>query len=155
MSEQEKAWEAGAVFEFGVDETELGFRLTLNGRIAGVYLYPDANGFRARINDDYPAVIAPDRVDSHRIEHDDGHNVAIYVSPERFEQFCQDAQVVYDLYCDNDVCFRCIPDLWFSDLALVQFVRGDLQPHPAMRHWFQRGVQDSWSGAWIGPKLTR
>lgn len=155
INEVQRAREAGS-FEFGVDKTdELGFRLTINGQQVGIYLYPDANEFRRRIGSPSEAVIAADPTRAGSIEHANGDNIAIYVSPEKHEQFCLDAQTIYDLYTSGNLCFRSIPDVWFSDLALIQFIRDHLQPHPVMgRMWFHLSHAGFW-GAWVGPKLTK
>lgn len=147
-----RAFDTGAMFEFGVDKTELGFRLTINGQIIGIYLYPDADEFRKRIDSPYEAVITPDQARANSIEHEDGKNVVIYVSPADYEQFCQDAQTVYDLYHSEGLCFREIPDIWFSNLALVQFIRDHLRPHPGMFMWFGPGLHGT-GGLWLGPQL--
>lgn len=151
--EYQKALDAGT-FEFGVDKTEMGYRLMVNAQIIGVYLYSDADDFRKQIKSPYEAVIVPDQFRARTIEQENGYNIVIYVSPEDYEQFCHDAQIVYDLYSTDNLCFRSIPDIWFSDLMLVQFIRDYLHPHPAMQRWFGPSIH-GWAGSWVGPKFTR
>ena len=137
LTECLKAFYSGATFEFGVDRTEIGLRLTINLQIIGIYLCPNVDVFRSRVESPYEAVIVPNTARAGRIEHDeDGNNVVIHISPGDHRQFCADAQSVYELYSLKDFCFRGIPDVWFRDLMLVQFLRDALRPHPSMGRWF-------------------
>ena len=77
-------------------------------------------------------------------------NVTIYISPEEYEQFCRDAEEIFGLYCLDDMCFRGIPDLWFDGLALIQFIRNQLRPHPIMGYWFR----PFHSAGLLGPKYS-
>ena len=149
----QEALDAGT-FEFGVDKTELGFRLTINGRIIGVYLHPEPHAFREQIDSPYEAVIAPNQEYAGTIVHNEKKSIIIYVNLEEYRQFCRDAQFVYDLYSSDDLCFRSIPDVWFSDLALVRFIRECLHPSPVMSGWFGPSVY-SFKGSWLGPKFVR
>ena len=115
--EVQEALEAGS-FEFGVDSTELGFRFTLNSIITGVYLHPDPDEFRRTIDSAYEAVICPSETRAGTIEHNDGENIVIYVSPGDYKQFSEDARVVHELYNSGDLCFRSIPkDLYLLSLG--------------------------------------
>ncbi|MDY7077667.1 MAG: hypothetical protein SXV54_12165 [Chloroflexota bacterium] len=147
-----RAFDAGATFEFGVDRTELGFRLTVNGQIIGIYLYPDSDEFRRRIAVSYAAVITPSQVCPGSIEQTNKNGIVIYVLPEEYEQFCRDAETVHTLYCFGDLCFRGIPDIWFDDLALVRFIRDHLRLHPNMSLWFGPGLHGT-SRLWLSPEL--
>jgi hypothetical protein len=160
LEEIYQAFSEGATFEIGVDKTKFGFRLTVNCRPWGIYLHTDATDLIKQYTEPYGnepeciAVITPDRQRSGTIVGEDWKEVIIYVSPEEFSQFNLDTQIVFNLYSSESLCFRGIPDTWFSKLALIQFIHDKLLPHPLMVPWFA-SLRLSATTMWLSPPLIR
>jgi hypothetical protein len=125
----------------------------LNYRFKGIYLYPNLIEFRQNHTAEYnDAVVSPDDERAGQIEGQAWKNINIFVETEKYNEFCQDAEKVYKLYCNEALCFRGIPDVWFDKLGLVDFIRAQLRPHPAMTLWFQGRV--SATPLWLRPPLA-
>ncbi len=153
-------------FLFGVDklaESLTGsYRLTINGVMEGVYLVKQGEQAHWRRESLFPAIRPhPERAGNVAWQGDPSfecsssleemdidsfvefcwqevrqRNVTFYTSPDQFEQFCHEAEQVFQEYHHDNLCFRMIPDIWFDDMALVRFICEQMAPHPAMKPWF-------------------
>ncbi len=142
IEEYKKAYAAGGIaFFFGVDKTDLGLCLTINYRVQGIYLCSDVAQFASAYDDftSWVGIMTPHATQAGKIigKAYDGP-VVVYIEPLQYKQFCEEAEHVADLYCRNNIVFREIPDVWFHDLQLIQFLRNHLKPHPLMVAWFSR-----------------
>jgi hypothetical protein len=138
LDEIVRADKAGALFLFGVDKIKDIYRLTIDGSSRGIYLRPDTEDVSQRRHWRLRSLVAilPDADQKGTVDWRGKMDVLFYVSPKKFTCLCQDAEQVFKEYFFEGACFRMIPDIWFSDTALVQFIREQLRPHPAMRPWF-------------------
>jgi hypothetical protein len=161
IKEFEKAQTIGGItFFFGVDMTTLGPCLTINHRRQGIYLHSEVPQFESIYKDsnyvaskDWVGVIAPDEEQKGNVvgKAYDGL-VAIYVAPDEYRQFLAEAKHVADLYCRNNIVFREIPDVWFSEMRLIQFIKNKLKPHPLLEAWFIRSNEVSGTPTRLGKK---
>jgi hypothetical protein len=138
LDEIVRAYKAGAAFVFGVDKIKYGYRLTINRILRGIYLAPDIEKLE---QEKYlylggPTAIVPDTARAGTIDWRGEQDVKFYVSHKEFARFCQEAEQIFDEYFLKGFCFRMIPDLWFNDMALIQFIRERLRFHPATMPWF-------------------
>jgi hypothetical protein len=138
LDEIVRANKAGAAFVFGVDKLKDGYRLTVNCILRGVYLTPDIDKIRQERDLRLRGLtaIVPDVVRAGAIDWRGEQDVTFYVSQDEFAHFCQEAEQIFDEYSLKELCFRMIPDLWFRDMTLVQFIRERLRSHPATMPWF-------------------
>jgi len=147
-------------FFFGVDMTPLGPCLTINHRRQGIYLHPDVSQFESIYKDsnyegsaDWGGVITPDEIQKGNMvgKAYDGL-IIIYVAPSEHLQFLEEAEYVANLYCRNNIVFREIPDIWFSELRLIQFIKNKLKPHSLLKAWFNRSNDVSGTPMRLGRK---
>ena len=130
------AYRFGSVFKFGVDKLNGSYRLTINLMVSPIYL---TDSEKVKPKDRFLAAIVPDVTLAGTVDwREENQVIVFYVLPRKFASFCQDAEQIFNEYFYKGLCFRIIPDLWFSDTSLVQFIREEMKPHPGMKHWFEQ-----------------
>jgi hypothetical protein len=136
LNEIVRAYQAGATFQFGIDRIVTGYRLTIRSNPVGIYLTNKVT--KARRESKWPGgFIIPDEGKAGSVNWKGQNYVIFYLLPERFDWFCREAEQIFKEYFFEGNCFRMIPNIWFDDMLLVQFVRERLRPHPAMKFWFE------------------
>ena len=124
--------DTGAVFIFGVDKLKIGFRISINGGgLSSLYLIPSADTRKKHTLDILPAVI-PSAELAGTYEQHEGLDAVFYVSPADYEQFCREAEETFASYHYQGWCFRAIPDTWFPEAKMLQFIREKVLSHPAL-----------------------
>jgi hypothetical protein len=148
------AYRAGSVFKFGVDKLEDSYRLTINQMVSPIYL---TDSEKVKPKDRFLAAIVPDVTLAGTVDwRAENHVIIFYVLPREFSGFCQEAEQIFNEYFYNDLCFRMIPDIWFSDTSLVQFIRKEMKPHPEMKYWFEQPhLMAGVDGFALSPKFDR
>jgi len=112
-------------FEFGLmpeKEHECEYRIILDHEVP-VWLCPGQTDFKREyaIEPDNARAGETEFIESKKVKDFRFHT--LYVSEEDYTQFITDAQLIYKEYCDEYIiCFWGIPNKWFHDLALVQFI---------------------------------
>ena len=151
-----RAYKAGATFRFGVDKLKRGYRLTINEMVQGIYLRPDTEAVKQGEHLALVAVV-PDQQLTETFEQRSEDCLICYVSPASFTRFCDEAEQVFDEYYFRGFCFRMIPDLWFADLTLVQFIREQLLSRPPLKRWleFDPRAMPGVDGFALSPKFNR
>jgi hypothetical protein len=155
LDEIVRAYKHGATFVFGVDKIKHGFRLTVNRANHGIYLLN--LGAKEQPHENWPHcdAIVPDAARAGDIGLQK-YTTLFYVAPEDFEQFCREADQIFNDYSIKGWCFREIPDLWFADTALIKFLREKLGPHPRLRPIFEKSPDVSRISNWaFSPKFDR
>lgn len=147
LDEIVRAYQAGARFQFGVDRLETGYRLTIRSNMLGIYLVEEVEEDKLK-GKWSGGFIVPDQTRAGSVDWWEEETVVFYVSPDEFDRFRQEAEQIFVEYFFKGNCFRMIPDIWFDDMALVQFMRERLCPHPAMKFWFGSDNRPTTSFGW-------
>lgn len=128
----QRAEGAGTTFYIGVDKIEQServldpfYHISINGGILSTVdlaLYPTALTGPAIA----PTTTLP------RSEGDHHSNLVFYVSFEKFTKFFEEAEEIFTSYYYQGSCFRLLPDIWFPEMTLIQFIREKILYHPVL-----------------------
>ena len=142
------ATNAGAEFFFGVDKITSGYFISINCSLLGdFYLCP-----KMEVN--LPAIVPDDALAGSSIARDK-YAIVFFISTAQYHQFMQEAEMIFKLYYnqEEDGCFRVVPDIWHSEMHLIQFITEHIVPHPSLSKLYQQS--EGIGGRWYSRKNTR
>jgi hypothetical protein len=112
-------------FEFGLmpekSRQNGDYRIVLDHEVHVQLVPPDV-----KLSREY--IIRPDASKAGKREVDTTHRYhTLFVTPTQYTGMVEDASRIYEEYKDDDiVCFWSIPNKWFADCSLVQFLTDEV-----------------------------